>query len=351
MSTPLQEWRLEVGGPEHGARLDAFLHGRLPWRSRERLRALIEAGRVVVLAGKDLVRPERSRVRVATRLRTGEEIVVQLDAAQVEAEEARTPGAEHEGARSQGALAIPVAYEDPHLLVVSKPPHVNVYPSRRHRSGSLIELVHRRHRELGGAGAPPSPCHRLDRETSGLVVFAKDRETRAHIGRQLEERSVTKVYLALVVGRLEAEAGEIDAPIARAPASRVEIKRAVVAGGEPARTRYRVRVRYAERTLLELYPETGRQHQLRVHLAALGHPIVGDKLYGGGDETFLRALESRPCDLRYGLGLDHHALHAWRLELDHPQTGERLALEAPLWPDVAALLERDARSDASDGVP
>jgi len=338
MSAPVEERRFEVGAPDGGRRLDAFLAERMSWRSRTRIQELITASRVSIDSVKGREASPNGALRSSTRVRTGDTIVARLDAAHVEA-----------GAREEASIEVVVVYEDDHLLAVSKPPHMNVYPSRRHLGGSLIERVHRRHRVLGLGGAPPSPCHRLDRETSGLVLFAKDRETRAAIGLQFEARTVEKAYLAVVVGAPGNDEGVIDLPLGRDPSSRVEIKQGprLDGGGLPARTRWRVRERFEEpqprrsaaagfgpvraagRALLEIHPETGRQHQIRAHLAAIGHPIVGDKLYLGGDALFLASLERplTPAELPALGGLDRQALHAWRLTIVHPATGDRLTLE------------------------
>jgi 23S rRNA pseudouridine1911/1915/1917 synthase len=233
-----------------------------------------------------------------------------------------------------------VIFEDEDLLAVSKPPHLNVYPSRRHRAGSLIELVHEGHRlRHRPTDYAPTLCHRLDRETSGLVLFAKSRASRAEISRQLEERDLEKTYLALVVGQMDAESGRIDMPLGRSDRSAVEIKSVVTENGQPAATHWRVSHRLSGRTLLELSPETGRQHQLRAHCAAIGHPIVGDKLYLGGDELFLRSLDGPLSEEEIAsLGLDRQALHAWKLAFSHPATGQEIQLESPLWPDIAQLV-------------
>ena len=185
-------------------------------------------------------------------------------------------------------------------------------------------------------------CHRLDRETTGLVVCAKRRDLRTDLGEQFEGRRVAKTYLALVVGDSVEDEGVFEGAIGPDDASRVEVKMTVRADGAPARTEWRVRRRLAGRSLLELRPATGRQHQLRVHCAALGIPILGDKLYQGGDELFLRSLEGALVEQdRALLVLDHHALHAWRIELRDPRTGERAEFEARPPRDVAELLSDD----------
>ncbi len=334
MSRPVQEWRFEVGAPHHGDRLDAFLGRHLRWRSRSSIRKSVLAGWLEVRPFKDPQQAPVARLRPGLKLRRGQEVVVRLPSAPVEA------GKE---AKAWKPVLGPAVFEDDHLLAVCKPPHLNVYPSRRHRGPSLVELVHRRHHELFGAPVyAPALCHRLDRETSGLVVFAKNRSARAALGLQFEERRVTKTYLAVVTGTVEEREGVIDLPLGPATGSRVETKVGVCSppAGAPAHTRWRRIQRMGGRTLVELSPRTGRRHQLRVHMAAIGHPIVGDKLYLGGDEIFLRSLEGplTPAD-RARLGLDRQALHAWRLELTHPGDGDGrlLQLEAPLWPDVVAL--------------
>ncbi len=332
MSAPIQEWRFEVGEPDAGARLDAFLSRSLSWSSRTRVKSLIAAGRIEIFAGKDPHGVRPTELRPATRLRRGQDVVAWIDAPQVQAGESEPAPTEE----------LRVIHEDDQLVAVSKGAPMNVIPSRRHRSSSLIELVHRRHGELGLAGFPPSPCHRLDRETTGVVLFAKELESRAEIGRQFEERTVEKVYLALVQGCVSEDEGRLDLPLGPDPRSKIELKRAEVAlpEGQPASTRWRVRRRLAEATLVELYPETGRQHQLRAHMAALGHPILGDKLYLGGDDLFLASMGRDLSERELALVvLRRQALHAWRLAFVHPATGRPITLEAPLPHDISAFID------------
>jgi RluA family pseudouridine synthase len=336
LSLDTEELRFEVGEPAHGARLDAFLATSLRWCSRERARGWIGSGRCRVLPGRDPQAAPVGRLRPATRLRWGQTVIVTL--------EAPAAGADHPTA------PVEVLWEDEHLLAVAKPSGVATHPTRGRLAGSLVERVHR---DRAAAGAPdrPSPCHRLDRETSGLVLFAKDRATRASVGEAFEGGVVDKRYLAVVRGRVEGDEGQIALPIGADPASRVPLRRAALAGGpfagspvagshvegaQRALTSWRVRRRQRSWTLLELRPRTGRQHQLRVHLAAIGHPILGDRLYLGGDELFVATLEREPGpDELELLGHFRLALHAWRLELLHPATGRRLELEAPLPSDLA----------------
>lgn len=333
MSLPEQEWRFEVGRPEHAARLDLFLAQRLTWRSRGGIHEAIRSGRVGVLPFKDPQKASVGRLRPATRLRRGQEVVVRLPSAQAEVTE------DSESSKPVAAAPAPeVVFEDDHLIVVAKDPFHNVYPSRRHRQGSLIEWVHARHRERNGSGGYfPTPCHRLDRETSGLVLFAKDRRTRSEIGEKLETCQVAKTYLAVVEGVPLTDTGVVALPLARDGGSRVEIKRGPRESGQPALTRWTVRRRFSAHALLEVRPETGRQHQIRVHLAAIGHPIVGDKLYLGGDELFLRWLEDElTVEDLMTLKLPRQALHAWRLALELDSSGP-VDLEAPIPADMLTL--------------
>ena len=323
--------RFEVGLPDRGQRLDVFLAARLRWASRARVGVYIAEDRVRV-AG----RGAEARVpRAALRLHAGDEVVVTIDAVHVEASQ---PG------RTEPFL---VVFEDRWLLAVSKPPACSVHPTKRHRAGSLVELVHRRERELPPEarqpeGWLPSPCHRLDRDTSGLVLFARDPATRAEVGRQIESRSVRKVYLAWVRGEVREEHGEIELPIGPDDSSSLANRRAVRPNGQPSITRWRVVERFTRHTLVEAEPVTGRTHQLRVHLAAIGHPILGDALYGlpgaDGDELFVRRLSGMSDqDVTRLVGYYRLALHAERLELEHPELRRPLSLLAPPWADLRAL--------------
>ncbi|MDH3744049.1 MAG: RluA family pseudouridine synthase [Acidobacteriota bacterium] len=342
MSLAFHESRFEVGAPDHGARLDGFLSRHLRWRSRTSIQRAIGEGRIEVRSFKDPQRATVAGMRSGLRLRRGQEVVVRLDAPRVQV------GDQLPGWCESRCVVI---FEDHQILAVAKPPHLSVYPSRRHRGVSLIELVHARHRELFGAPRyAPALCHRLDRETTGLVLFAKSRDARSQLGLQFETRGVEKTYLALVMGEVEGDRGEVSLPLGPAQDSVVEIKSGPRQPpvGRTSRTLWRVRRRLRDRTLLELSPVTGRHHQLRAHMKALGHPIVGDKLYLGGDDLFLRSLAgalTRQDERRLGLG--HQALHAWCLEFAHPEDGRHQRLEAPLWADVAASVSAAETDDVA----
>jgi 23S rRNA pseudouridine1911/1915/1917 synthase len=229
-------------------------------------------------------------------------------------------------------IAVPVIYEDDDLLIVNKPAGLVVHPAPGHATGTLVNALLGRDDERGFGGIAgvrrPGIVHRLDRDTSGLLMVARNDVAQASLMAQLKARRVKKTYQALVHGSVGAAVGRIEAPIGRDPGHRTRM--AVVAGGRPSTTGYRVRERFIGWTLLELDLVTGRTHQIRVHLAAIGHPVAGDPLYGTGTST-------KGPD-----GLGRLFLHAWRLELTSPSTGRLIRAEAPLPDDLEAVL-RDLR--------
>ncbi|MFH1086073.1 MAG: RluA family pseudouridine synthase [Chloroflexota bacterium] len=290
-----------------GDRLDRYLADQLPTLSRSQVQRLIAAGRVQVSG-----QPARASYRVLL----GEAISVDIPESEPEAS---APAAER--------LALNVLYEDEHLLVINKPAGLVVHPAPGHAAGTLVNALLAHRPALRAADldpARPGIVHRLDRDTSGLLVVAATREAQAALQAAFKGRRVYKLYLALVLGALTHDEAVIEAPIGRDPRQRQRM--AVLAeGGRPARTAYRVRERLPDCTLVEAQLITGRTHQIRVHLASVGHPVVGDRVYGPR-----RARITAPRQM----------LHAWRLELAHPVTGAPLAFEAPLPPDMAAVLER-----------
>jgi 23S rRNA pseudouridine1911/1915/1917 synthase len=217
-------------------------------------------------------------------------------------------------------IDVPVVYEDDDILIVDKPAGLVVHPAPGHTTGTLVNaLLGRGGPEAYGGIAGvrrPGIVHRLDRDTSGLLMVARNDAAQASLMGQLKARRVKKTYLALVHGSVAAAAGRIEAPIGRDPRHRIRM--AVVPDGRAATTGYRVRERFPSWTLLELDLVTGRTHQIRVHLAAIGHPVAGDPLYGTGTSR-------RGPD-----GLDRLFLHSWRLELASPTTGRLIRAEAPL---------------------
>ena len=223
----------------------------------------------------------------------------------------------------QPEIPVDVVYEDDDLLIVNKPAGLVVHPSPGHDAGTLVNALLGRGAELAPAGIAgvqrPGIVHRLDRDTSGLLMVARTDAAQASLQAQLKARRVKKTYLALVQGSVAASVGRIEAPVGRDPGRRTRM--AVVPSGRASTTGYRVRERFAGWTLLELDLVTGRTHQIRVHLEAIGHPVAGDPIYGTGTSR-------RGPD-----GLERLFLHAWRLELTSPSTDRLIRAEAPL-PEV-----------------
>jgi 23S rRNA pseudouridine1911/1915/1917 synthase len=223
-------------------------------------------------------------------------------------------------------VVVPVVFEDEHVIVVDKPAGLVVHPGAGNRSGTLVNGLLARYPELAVVGSENRPgiVHRLDRGTSGLLVVARTDPAHEALVRQIAERSVERVYAALVWGSLDEGAGVVDAPLGRS--RRDPLRMTVSAEGREARTHYRVRRRFgqpASTTLLEVRLETGRTHQIRVHLTAIDHPVVGDQRYSG----------ARPS-----IPLDRPFLHAERLAFDHPVSGARVEFESPLPDDLAEIL-------------
>lgn len=232
-----------------------------------------------------------------------------------------------------------VLHEDPWLIAVDKPAGLLAHPVRFDRRVSVVTLVRSRF-EAEGSDVRPTLSHRLDRETSGVLLLAKDARTDRLVKRAFETRQVEKSYLAVVRGAPDWEELDLDAPVGKAPDSEIGLKQAVVRGGQPARTRFRVEERARGCALVRAWPHTGRMHQIRVHLDHLGLPLVGDKVYGRPAACFLDFLERGLSDEWLSeLELPRHALHAARIALRHPETGEPLALESPLPAELRSYLD------------
>jgi 23S rRNA pseudouridine1911/1915/1917 synthase len=304
-----------AGDDSAGLRLDAWLARQLPALSRSRLQALIEGGHVLL---------DGARARASARLRAG-----QVAHVRVPPPVAAEPQPED--------IPITVVHEDAHLVVVDKPAGLVVHPSAGRPGGTLVNALLRHVRDLSGVGGVlrPGIVHRLDRGTSGLLVVAKDDGTHRSLVRQFAGRTVEKEYLALALGRPVRPRGEIDAPIGRDPVRRQRMSTRAPRGRE-ARTSWTVEERFDGATLLRVRIHTGRTHQIRVHLASIGHPVAGDPVYGGTRTPSSRRAEAREALL----SLERPALHAARLAFTHPVSGVRLAFEAPLPADLLAVLER-----------
>lgn len=318
MSEP--EWisiPLPVGPVHDGYRVDRFIHARIPRLSRTRIQLIIERGQVRDARGPIL--------RSARRVRAGE-VVTLLRPAPPE---------------PPVVLDYAVRHEDADLLVVDKPAGLPVHPSARYHRHTLTAVM----RERLGTGHGWEMAHRLDRETSGVMVFGRRGASASVLKRGFQRREIDKEYLALVHGRVEAPR-VVEIPLGPALDSEIRVKmgeRSLDDGGQVARTEIEPLAEGSFRghpvTLLRARPRTGRQHQIRVHLALLGHGVVGDKLYGLEESWFLDVVErGRPlAELDEHLGLWRHALHAWRIELSHPGDGRRVSFEAP-WPEELAAI-------------
>jgi len=286
-----------------GQRLDRLLAAHLTDISRAQVQRLIKSGAVTVNG-----RPSKP----AYRVEAGDRIAVVLPE-------------EVEAAVLPEPIPLKVVYEDAHLLAVDKPAGMVVHPAAGHASGTLVNALLARCPQVANVGGleRAGTVHRLDKDTSGLLLVAKDPATHAALQHQFKHRQVRKTYLALVEGRVQPREGVIEAPVGR---DRRERKRmAVVKTGRPALTQYRVVETFRDHTLLEVRPHTGRTHQVRVHLAWLGYPVVGDRVYGHRRQPLLP---------------HRHFLHARELQFTHPATGEALTLTAPLPSELASVLAR-----------
>jgi 23S rRNA pseudouridine1911/1915/1917 synthase len=227
-------------------------------------------------------------------------------------------------AAAPGGAPFRIAYEDEHLLVVDKAPGVVVHPAKGHREDTLSQLL--AHSAAGGDPERAGIVHRLDRDTSGLLVVARSEQAHVALQKALSRREIEREYLALVQGRPPARSGTIEAPIGRD--ARVRTRMAVGgAHARSARTHFELDTALSEHSLLRLTLDTGRTHQIRVHLRAIGHPVAGDPEYGSAGM----------------LGLERQFLHATRLAFAHPQSGERIEVFSPLPGDLQAALQRAER--------
>ena len=284
-----------------GERLDVFLADRCSDLSRSRIRRLIDDGYVTV---DD--RPSKA----STRLSAGQ--IVRLEVPPPSPAELLP-----------WDVPLPVVFEDNDLIVIDKPAGMTVHPAPGNEDRTLANAVLAYVPGIEGIGGERRPgiVHRLDKDTSGLIVVAKNERAHAHLSDQFKSREVSKIYLALVAGHPSPPEADIDAPIGRHPYDRQRM--AIVSTGRPAITRYRVVTSYRRTTLVEARPRTGRTHQIRVHLASVGHPVVGDVVYG------------RPVE-----GLSRQFLHAFRLAFIHPASGETIRFTAELPSDLRSYLDR-----------
>jgi len=308
--------KVTIAPEESRQRLDRVLAARFPKHSRAYLQKLIRDGRVELLSGG------AAPLRAGRSMTEGEEI------------EIRFPPPSPSPLVPE-AIPLSILHEDASLIVLNKPPGLVVHPGSGARTGTLVHALLHHCRDLSGIGGVERPgiVHRLDKDTSGVLVVAKDDLTHRALVDQFRSRTITKVYRALVWGAPRRDTGEIDVPIGRDSRQRVKISPRTDRPRE-AFTVYRVLERLGPVSWLEVRPRTGRTHQIRVHLDLLGHPIVGDRVYGAGRR---REVPDGPARAALA-GCRRLSLHALSIAFVHPRTGRAVAFEAPLPDDLLALL-------------
>ena len=309
-----------VGGG--GDRLDRYVAGHSDL-SRTRVQALVAEGRV---------RVDGHVARKAERLEAGQEI------------EVRIPPPEALEAQPED-IALDVLFEDPSLLVLNKPSGMVTHPAPGHPTGTLVNALLAHTGDLSGIGGKlrPGIVHRLDRYTSGLMVVAKSDEAHHALSEALQRREIKRLYIAASWGHLSESPLEVTAPIGRDPVERKRM--AVVEKGRYAVTRFRVVERWLGAELLRVALGTGRTHQIRVHLAHIGHPVVGDTLYGVGWEHGMGG-KARQWAKTLSQRVERQFLHSWRLSFEHPMSGEAMRFELPLPADLQTCAEW-ARNDGA----
>jgi len=316
-----ETFTFNVAAEEAGERLDTFLAARVASLSRSALKRLVDDGDVLV--NGRVVKP-------SYKLRGGEEI---------EVETPPPPPLE----LTPEDIPLDIVHEDEDIVVVNKPAGMVVHPAAGVPSGTLANaLVHHFQKLPTRAGeARPGIVHRLDRDTSGLIVVAKTAQAHEHLSEQFRAREVHKSYLALVHGRVEGERGRIEEPLARDPRHRTRM--AVRRGGRAALSLWRVRRRYGRFTLLDVEIKTGRTHQIRVHAAWMKHPVVGDETYNDGRDRSM----SDPVLRARIRAIGRQFLHAERLAFAHPRTDERPLFTAPLPPELSTFLDALEAAEAT----
>jgi 23S rRNA pseudouridine1911/1915/1917 synthase len=325
--TYLVTWTVEPG--EAGQRLDHFLKEKYRKLSRGMLQKSIREGQVTL---------NHRATKPSQLLKVKDKVFVLSE----------------KGQEPDVDFRYKVLFEDEDILVVNKPGNLPVHPSGRFFFHTLLTQLRVKNGNEVDQRTEFYVVHRIDRETSGVLVLAKNAKAAAHLVKQFEQRKTKKEYLAIVKGVISEDRLDIDAPLARDPHSEVKLKMHVVemgAQGEPlfiakedmlpSRTLVEVVERLSGFTLVRCFPHTGRQHQIRVHLFHKGYPIAGDKLYGVGDQTFLASIHDRITSVTVGpgLSLSRHALHAHRLSFTHPETEKLMEIHCPLPPELDDFLQ------------
>ena len=317
----MSETREFVAGPEDArTRLDVFLARHMPDWSRSQIQRHIRSGMVTI--GPEAV------YKSSREMERGERVAIRA--------------ARHELRAAPEDLPVDILFEDDDLLVVNKPSGMVVHVGAGVKSGTLVNALLHHIGELSREGGDlrPGIVHRLDRMTSGVLVVAKTDAAHRELSAQFKDRNVHKTYVALVHGRLEKEAGEIEKPIGRDPGHRTRMRAGGIRARE-AKTRYRVIRRFPYFTLVEAEPETGRTHQIRVHFSSIGHPIVGDTLYRAPGRVTIGGREEKT--------LGRNFLHAAAIEFTHPHDARKMRFEAPLPDELRGLLEKLEETEKPGG--
>ncbi|MCA1991322.1 MAG: RluA family pseudouridine synthase [Coleofasciculus sp. S288] len=292
---------------EKGERIDRYLSQHLPNLSRSRIQQLIEQGNVQV--NGNVCTSKKATVQMGDRISLTIPDAQPLD---LQPEE----------------IPLEILYEDDHLIIINKSAGLVVHPAAGHESGTLVNALLAHCSNLAGIGGVQRPgiVHRLDKDTTGAIAIAKTDQAHQHLQAQLKAKTARRQYLGVVYGSPSADSGTIDQPIGRHPVDRKKMAIVPVEkGGRPAVTHWQVKERLGNYTLIHFQLETGRTHQIRVHSAYMGHPIVGDPVYSSGRSV--------------GVNLQGQALHAWKLSLQHPLSGEWIQVTAPLPKTFTTLLD------------
>ena len=299
----MEQYEFKVDSDSSRERLDIFLSVQQTEISRSHLKKLIVEGWVTVNGVEQ---------RAGYKVRAGDRIMIQVPS---------PIGLD----TSPEAIPLNIIFEDEYLIALDKPVGMVVHPAPGHSSGTMVNALLHHCNDLSGIGGVERPgiVHRLDKDTSGLVIAAKTESAHKNLARQFKKREIRKEYLAIVKGNVKKDKGSIHASIGRHKVHRKKMDTRALNGRE-AQTEYEVVHRSVGWSYLRLWPKTGRTHQIRVHLASIHHPIIGDKLYGGKSTHHK---------------MDRQALHAHRLELKHPITGSNLSFCAPLPPDMVVFLQ------------
>jgi 23S rRNA pseudouridine1911/1915/1917 synthase len=318
----VSEYRFEVSQENAGSRLDLFLSRMSLELSRNQVQRLIDNNCILVNE-----KPQKA----SYRLRSKDQVLVSVPPpplSQLEPE----------------PLSLDVVFEDDHLIAINKPSGLVVHPATSHRTSTLVHGLLHHCDHLADLGGPlrPGIVHRLDKDTSGIIVVAKENSAYRHLSRQFKEKLVYKEYSALVYGHLRQSSGQFTDPIRRHPKNRK--KMGIIAGGREASTFWWLELLFGEVSLVKVVIKTGRTHQIRVHFAHARHPVVGDATYGG--KKRVKSVQNPLMRARLSK-VKRQMLHARRLALEHPATGETLDLSAPLPEDMTDLLQFLRKYDQS----